>query len=350
MMNPQNISSVNILNIFILDHDRTQNILYKMPKFEPVAYDHAAYLINERPWEVSRSRDLLFNAHTAAIKRYKLDECVVGIDIYNIEAEALGCPVLEPEGKGSPTIKKGIYASHENLQKFHLNVEKDGRCPLILDTAARLKETHTNCLIRIPICGPFTLAGHLLGLDNLLCDMALDIEKTVASLQFVSSLLLEYVQAAHNRGLEVIFFESAASPPLLSPKLFDRELTPILRNIIDQTASEYGSRPPFIIGGNTMPVVQSLLTLEASYLICPCETDQQAFVESILKSENKPFVRVNMHPAVFIGNDSGNAIKEAERTLQLASLLEYSSIGTILPFGSNPMIVDDVYHFVFSKS
>lgn len=320
-----------------------------MPKFEPVAYDHAAYLINQRPWNVSRSSNLLFNAHSAAIRRYHLDECIVGMDIYNIEAEALGCAILEPDGNGSPTIKRGVYASHDNIQKLHLNVENDGRCPLILETATKLKESFPGCSIRIPVCGPFTLAGHLLGLDNLLCDIALDLEKTVSSLQFISSLLLEYIQAANDRGLAVTFFESAASPPLLSPKLFARELAPILRNLFDQTGSICGSRPQFIIGGNTKPVVESLLSLDSSYLICPCETDQQAFIASVLERGNKPFVRVNMRPDVFFGDNPEKAIMEAERTLKLAFLLERSSIGTILPYGSNPMIVDAVYDFVDSK-
>ena len=317
-----------------------------MVKFSPVAYDHAAYLIGKRPWEVSRNADLLINSHNTAIKRYNLEECLVGIDIYNVEAEALGCHVLEPDGMGSPTIESKAYFTHEDVSRLDLDAEHMGRCPMILETATTLKKMYPKCSVRIPVCGPFTLTGHLLGLNNLLCDIALDVDKTLNTLQYVSNLLLVFIESAYRRSIEVTVFESAASPPLLSPKSFQTTVSPVLSHLFNEAESRYHSRPEFIIGGNTYPILESLLDLRPSFLICPFETDQFAFIESIAKSAVQPSVRVNMNPSVFNGKTPDKALQEAERTLQLATLLENSSIGTILPYDANPLIVEAVAELV----
>ncbi len=59
-------------------------------KFEPFSYEHAAYLIEKRPWDVSRDYELLVSAHLEEMKVYKSDTCIMGLDIYNVEAEAYG--------------------------------------------------------------------------------------------------------------------------------------------------------------------------------------------------------------------------------------------------------------------
>ncbi|MBF0244786.1 MAG: hypothetical protein HQL31_05890, partial [Planctomycetes bacterium] len=66
-----------------------------MIKFEPMCYDHAARLIGRRPWEVSRSAGLLALAHEKALETYGHNTAVVGVDIYNVEAEAYGCKIPE---------------------------------------------------------------------------------------------------------------------------------------------------------------------------------------------------------------------------------------------------------------
>jgi DNA-binding LacI/PurR family transcriptional regulator len=67
-------------------------------KFEPAIYEHAAKLIGKTPREVSRSKDLIVQGHKAAFERYHHTPVVVGIDIYNLEAEAFGSVIAEPEG------------------------------------------------------------------------------------------------------------------------------------------------------------------------------------------------------------------------------------------------------------
>ena len=39
--------------------------------FSPSVYEHAAFLIDRTPWDVSRDADLLFEAHAEAFRRYR---------------------------------------------------------------------------------------------------------------------------------------------------------------------------------------------------------------------------------------------------------------------------------------
>ena len=64
----------------------------KIP-FLPTIIEHAAYLIGQTPSTVAQDASLMAEAHIKAYSRYCPDAVTIGVDIYNIEAEALGCMV-----------------------------------------------------------------------------------------------------------------------------------------------------------------------------------------------------------------------------------------------------------------
>ncbi len=73
-------------------------------EFTPVVYEHAAKFIGRTPWEVSRSADLLVEAHAAAYAVYRHTPVVAGIDVYNVEAEAYGAVVGASQGNEVPSV------------------------------------------------------------------------------------------------------------------------------------------------------------------------------------------------------------------------------------------------------
>ncbi len=81
--------------------------------FSPSVYEHAAFLIGMTPWDVSHDAELLCKAHRKAYEIYHHSPIVVGIDIYNVEAEAYGCTVERPHGNGIPAVTTGILNSIE---------------------------------------------------------------------------------------------------------------------------------------------------------------------------------------------------------------------------------------------
>jgi uroporphyrinogen decarboxylase len=73
--------------------------------FSPAIYEHKAVLINRLPSGVCRDTKLLVESVKTEYKTYHPDILVVGIDIYNVEAEALSCEINYEYGISVPNIK-----------------------------------------------------------------------------------------------------------------------------------------------------------------------------------------------------------------------------------------------------
>ena len=152
--------------------------------FAPSVYEHAARVIDRRPWEVSRDPDLMFQGHAAAYRLYAHSPIVVGVDIYNLEAEACGAPVRDPGGNGLPAVADHPCADLAAMAALpHPDPRTDGRLPMVLDVGCRLAAEFPEADVRIPVSGPFSIAASLLGLDGLLLGVALEPEETRAALR-----------------------------------------------------------------------------------------------------------------------------------------------------------------------
>lgn len=310
--------------------------------FEPVCYDHAASLIGATPWAVSRDADLMAQAHIKAMHTYGYEHCVVGVDIYNIEIEAYGCQIAQPPGNGVPTADDPPFDSPDELLDLQYDINGDGRFQLILSAAKQIQAARPEVKVSIPMAGPFTIASHLIGLENMICELFSEPELAIAALEHLARNQLAYGRAARAAGFGIALFESSVTPPLLSPDLFRTGVLPVLSELIGHLSSEDDPVPlQLIIGGNTLPILDAMLETGAAYLIAPCECDQAAFAKA-LPTEGGPWVRFNMNPAVFLPGQQAAALQEAERLRAIASRYPHASVGSLIPFEADPAIVKQV--------
>jgi uroporphyrinogen-III decarboxylase len=303
--------------------------------FEPVCFDHAAALIGESPWAVSRSADKLAEAHLAAIRRYHLHSCVVGMDIYNLEPEAYGAEVIQPSGNGMPTLAEETFTELDELSTLQLDPEA-GRIPLLLDAAARIKSAEPAVQISIALSGAFTIASQLLGLENMICELFSEPEDATDALRHLAHQETKLIQCIRAAGYGITVYESAVTPPLLSPDLFTRSVFPALESIL----SAAGGGAQLIIGGNTLPILPEMLRLPTDYRICPVETDQNAFLAAM--PPNWPgSLRINMNPSVFLPGKEQDARAELERVRQLAETRPDLTLtcGSLIPFDADPELI-----------
>lgn len=261
-------------------------------------YEHAASFLGLTPWEVSRDADLVHKAHRAAWLAYRHFPLVVGIDIYNLEAEAYGATVVPPGGTGIPAITTPIMTLADADSLVAFDPATAGRIPLMLDAATRLQADFPEADVRLPVSGPFSIAASLVGLTELVLGAALEPEAVKRFLHALIPGQIAYCRAVLAAGLKVAFFESAAAPPLLSPAQFHEIELPALKLAMQEVAAAAGVPVPCIIGGNTAPIVPDLLSTGTDFLICPAETDRLAFL-SQTRSHPEVRVRVNLDPAVY---------------------------------------------------
>lgn len=310
-------------------------------EFSPAVYEHCAALIGRRPWEVSRDAELLFAAQAEAFRRYRHRPVVVGVDIYNLEAEAYGAAVSEPEGNGIPAITEHPLSTVAELHGLPPLAADAGRIPMVLATARRLQHALPEADVRVPVAGPFSVAANLLGFDALLIEAFTQAAATGAALRHLAEGQAGFVRLVHEAGLGIAFFESAATPPLLSPELFRAVALPPLGWLLG-TASGIMERPvPCIMGGNTAPILEDLLGTGTGYVICPApgETDQAAFMAT-MRAHPGVTVRVNMAPAITARGRWPEVRAEVDRIARLVAGRPNTCLGTgALPFETAPETV-----------
>jgi len=318
----------------------------KIP-FSPSVYEHAAALIRRTPWEVSRDPDLLFEAHRAAYLEYRHAPVIVGIDIYNLEAEAYGATVNEPTGDGLPAIHTPLVGSlDEGLALEAFDPRRDGRIPVAIETARRLAEALPDADIRVPLGGPFSIAFNLRGINGLLEDVALEPDRARTWLIQLAENQAEFCRAIIEAGLDVAFFESAAAPPLLSPRQFHEIELPALRRTMEIAAEITGRPVPCVMGGDTTPILEDLFATGTGYVICPAETDQAAFMA---KATSRPdvAVRINLDPITVARGSHEEIAREIDRILELAAGRPNCLLGTgCLPYETPPENVKFIREYV----
>jgi uroporphyrinogen decarboxylase len=306
--------------------------------FTPVVYEHAARFIGRTPWETSRDPELMLAGHRAAYLAYHQQMITVGIDIYNLEAEAYGAVIDPVQGNAIPAIQRPMLASLEegtHLKPF--DPRRDGRIAMALAVGQRLKREFPEADVRIPAAGPFSIAFNLRGIDNLCVDAALQPDETAAMLMRLAENQGVLCRAVAAAGLEVAFFESAAAPPLLSPRLFREVALPPLRRVLQVAAECMGHPIPCIMGGNTYPILTDILSTGTNYLCCNVETNQAAFIDTVAETHSNVTVRVNLDPGIVACHDRDRICREVDRILNIVGSRKNCVMGTgALPLETPP--------------
>ncbi|HOW66643.1 MAG TPA: uroporphyrinogen decarboxylase family protein [Candidatus Paceibacterota bacterium] len=309
----------------------------KIP-FTPVVYEHAARFVGRSPGEVSRDPDLLFAAHCAAYREYHHQVIAVGIDIYNLEAEAYGAKIEIPEDNAIPGIHQPLLTSlEEGMDLAPFDPVRDGRIAMVIETARRLKCEFPEADVRVPVAGPFSIAFNLRGINRLCEDVILRSAETARFLMRLAENQAVFCRAVAQAGLDVAFFESAAAPPLLSPRHFHEVELPALKRILVLAAEAVGHPVPCIMGGNTHPIVRDILSTGTNYVVCNVETNQAAFVHDVNRSHPHVKIRVNLDPAVVACHEPQLLYQGIDRALEIAGGRPQCVMGTgALPFETPP--------------
>lgn len=303
--------------------------------FSPGIYEHAAALIGERPWTVSRNAELLYQAQRSAWECYRHPFLVAGIDVYDVEPEALGAVVGEPAGNGVPVVVSHPFPSVAELQQTRPpDPRNDGRMPLVLEVASRLRQDLPDADVFVPICGPLAFACALAGMDEILCSMMDEPGAVTRALLHLAEIQQPFIQAINSVGARPLIFESGATPPLLPRNLFPSIEAPALGRLFSMCRGS--SAPCCIIGGDVFPVVGEIAALDPGFLICPSETNQSAFVD-FLHSRPEIAVRVNMPVTAVLDFDWNVTRQAADQAIALAKRLAAGSVGAgVIPVDADP--------------
>ena len=306
--------------------------------FTPAVYEHAARFVGRTPWEVSRDPELMFEGHRRAYLEYHHQVIVVGIDIYNLEAEAYGAAIEPCEGEAIPAIHQPLLRSlEEGIALKPFNPQHDGRIAMVIAVAQHLKREFPQADVRIPVAGPFSIAFNLRGITSLCEDAALEPEKVAPWLMRLAENQGAFCKAVVEAGLDIAFFESAAAPPLLSPRQFREVELPALKRVIAIAESFVRHPVPCIMGGDTFKIYDELMSTGTNFVVCNVETDQKSFVARARVEHPHVRIRVNMDASVVACDDPPRIYREIDRILALTAGHPNCLMGTgCLPYEAPP--------------
>lgn len=297
-------------------------------------YEHAARLPGASPWAVSRSADLLFRAHAEAFRCYRHSPVVVGIDLYHVEAEASGAVVGDGGAESVPKLMVSPCSTVEELASLPALDLRAGRLPRVLEAARNVRSACPEADVRVPVTGPFTLAAMLLGLEPLLEALALEPDAVERALNHLAVRQRVWCEAITCIGLNPVVFESAASPPMVSPAMARQVILPALAVLLADIRTLSGAGAMLIQGGDTAGLADPLGALPVDHLICPAETDQAAFLAG-MAAHPAVTVRVNMAAGVIADPDWAVVRRELDRVAALAATRPGACLGTgIVPYAT----------------
>jgi len=206
---------------------------------------------------VHRDPALMAKAAAGMYREFGYECAVVPFDL-GVEAEALGAKMNyydEVEGLLYPTVKEKAISDVSELQ-IPDDLENAGRIPVVTEAIRLLrKELGDDVAIGTYILGPFTLAGQVKELDELLEESFLEPEKTNELLTKLSDVIVRVFRIYEKAGADYFTLrEMGATSDVLSPKSFKSLIKPHQARIISEMP-----RPSILhICGDTNAIIEDM--------------------------------------------------------------------------------------------
>ncbi|HOL72936.1 MAG TPA: uroporphyrinogen decarboxylase family protein [Bryobacteraceae bacterium] len=287
--------------------------------FVPAIYEHKGALIGKSPSEICRSADLLYAGLMKELEVYDADMLVIGIDVYNVEAEALGCKVVYFEDSNDcPAVVEPVVHCPADLRRLGVpDPECAGRMPLYLEVADRLsREIGAWIIVRGAVTGPYSMAAELIGAEQWVLLTVDDPGFAREVIEFCARVTVEFGKAFLKRGVEPIIFDSRATPTLASPRVVKSLVLPVYRDyVIPELKAAGGRFLPLIIGGNTTSIIDDLIATGATQFLSDRPANLAKWCEKALAARvpvraNVDAVLVNRGPAAAVRRQAVEILKD----------------------------------------
>ncbi len=226
--------------------------------------------------EAHRDPQMMATLGVSLYKLAGLETARVPFDL-TIQAEVLGAAVDLGKIDRQPMIKEHPITSVDQLE-IPDDFLKRGRIPVVLEATKILKEKFGDTLpIIVGFEAPITLAGHLIGAENLMRWLIHKRSEVRDLLEKTTEANIIYAEALLEAGADALNpCDPTSSPNLLSPMDFRELVKPCLRDLIDSV------RGYFIlhICGESAPIVKDMAETGAHALSIEDKVDIRSAKQS----------------------------------------------------------------------
>lgn len=244
----------------------------------------------------------------AIAERYDMLASVSLMDL-SVEAEAFGSPVRYDDHE-VPTVTGAIANNLEEINALKVPKVGDGRTGECVKAIAYAKQEITDRPVIAGMIGPFSLAGRLMDMTEIMIKCFTDPEEVTLVLEKATDFLLEYAKALKAAGADgVVIAEPAAG--LLTPEFIGEFSSPYVKRIIQALEDEN-----FLViyhnCGNTIPLINEVLQTGAKCFSFGNAIDMSEMMKLI--PENLVAIG-NVDPSSIFRNGSVEDVKTATKTI-----------------------------------
>jgi uroporphyrinogen decarboxylase len=280
--------------------------------FYPIVSSLAADLIGENDKTYYTDLDKAADAHIALHDEIGHDVVPLMADLL-FEVEAMGAQIEFPEND-IPRLRSYLLEDKAALGSLESpEPAKAGRIPAYLDACKKVAGGVKGAAVGAVICGPWTLAVHLRGAENLIVDTATDPEFVHELMRFTVDVSGRCGEAVGQAGVGLSFSEAPASLSLISPKIFREFVLPYEKEVISRLREKRISVTVHICGF-VDPIMEDICSMGAIAI----SMDKPSSLEKMLEvSAGRTVIIGNVPTGLFLDGTREEIENEVKRCVAL---------------------------------
>ncbi len=195
------------------------------------------------------SADAMVEVESKLAEDFQADNMGMGLGLRTL-VEALGTKLDYPKYSVAYIIEP-VLKSFDDVENMELvNVEKDGRFPIIVEAFERLQERYGDVrILGSGLAGPFTTAAGLIGTEKLLKATVKNKEGVHRLLQYSTDCIVKCCADLNKKlGLKFTLSEPMGSKDLLSKRQFQEFFLPYLKQSVERMNKFQGATGIHICG------------------------------------------------------------------------------------------------------
>ncbi|MGM9948124.1 uroporphyrinogen decarboxylase family protein [Floccifex sp.] len=184
---------------------------------------------------VTKKEDCISLIETVG-KRANQQAAYIGLMDLSVEAEAFGMDIVFEENE-VPNIKGKLFNNINDVQNFHVPSIEGTRCEMYVEAIETLAQKKLDKPLFAGAIGPFSLAGRLMDVSEIMMQCILNPDFVHEVLKKVSSFIESYLLAFKKAGANgVIVAEPLAG--LLSPDFVETFSSIYLKDIVEHVQDD----------------------------------------------------------------------------------------------------------------
>lgn len=176
----------------------------------------------------------------------------------SVEAECFGSQIVVSEDE-VPTVKGSIVSSQEEVDALMVPAVGTARTGIYIEAVRRAKEEITDRPVFAGMIGPYSLAGRLADVTEIMLYCYDEPEMVESLLEKVTEFLIAYGRAYKEAGADGILMAEPLAG-LLSPSLVEEFSSPYVKRIVDALQDENFLVIYHNCGNTTVQSIDSILS------------------------------------------------------------------------------------------